>query len=69
MQLNQWENQPYQGSEKKPNYSILEYVAGYEEPESNAYHLETAHDYLKPIYFQALDAVISAINDRFEQLH
>ena len=29
---------------KKPNYSILQYVIGYEGPESNAYHPETAHN-------------------------
>ena len=53
--------------QEKPNYSILQYVTGYEGPESNAYHPETAHEYFKPMYFQALDAVIRAINDRFEQ--
>ena len=52
---------------KKPNYSILQYVTGYEGPESNAYHPETAHNYFKPMHFQALDPVISVINDRFEQ--
>ena len=52
---------------KKPNYSILQYVTGYEGPESNAYHRETAYDCFKTMYFQALDAIISAINDRFEQ--
>ena len=41
--------------QEKPNYSILQYVIGYEGPESNAYHPETAHDYFKPMYFQALD--------------
>ena len=40
---------------------------GYEGPESNAYHPETAHDYFTPVYFQALDAIISVINDRFEK--
>ena len=55
------------GKQKKPNYSILQYVTGYEEPESNAYHPKTAHNYFKPMYFQALDPVISIINDRFEQ--
>ena len=53
--------------QKKPNYSILQYVTGYEGPESNAYYPETSHEYFKPMYIQALDAVISAINDRFEQ--
>ena len=53
--------------QKKPNFSILQYVTGYEGPENNAYHPETAYEYFKPVYFQALGAVISANNDRFEQ--
>ena len=52
---------------KKPNYSILQYVTSYEGPESNAYYPETPNAYFKPMYFQALDAIINAINDRFEQ--
>ena len=47
-----------------PNYSILKYITGYEGPESNAYHRQTARDYIKRMYFQALDAIISAINER-----
>ena len=53
--------------QKNPDFSILQYVTGYEEPENNAYHLATAHNYFKPMYFQALYAVFSAINDQFEQ--
>jgi len=34
---------------KRPNYSILQYVTGYEGPASNAYHSETAAEYF--IYF------------------
>ena len=41
--------------QEKPNYSILQYVTGYEVPESNAYHPETVHHYFRPMYFQALD--------------
>ena len=37
--------------QKNPIYSILQYVTGYDEPESNAYHPETAHGYFKPMYF------------------
>ena len=37
--------------QKKPNYSILQIVIGYDGPESNAYHPETAHDYFKLICF------------------
>ena len=37
--------------QKNPIYSILQYVTGYDEPESNAYYPETAHGYFKPMYF------------------
>ena len=40
---------------------------GYEGSESDAYHPQTAYNYFKPMYFQALGTIISAINDRFEQ--
>ena len=36
---------------KTPNNSILQYVTGYEVPESNAYRRETAHGYFKPMHF------------------
>ena len=52
---------------KRPNYSILQYVTGYEGPASNAYHPETAAEYFKQMYFEALDAIVNAIKDRFEQ--
>ena len=53
---------------KKTNYSILQYVTGYEGPESNAYHPETAQDYFKSMYFQILGTVISTIHDQFEEV-
>ena len=53
--------------QKKSNYSALQYVTGYKEPESNDYHPETVHNYFESMYFQALDAIINTINDRFEQ--
>lgn len=52
---------------KRPSYSILQYVTGCEGPESNAQYPETPEDYFKPMYFQALDAIVNAINDRFDQ--
>ena len=52
---------------KKSNYSILQYVISCEEQISNAYYPKTADDYFKPIYFEALDPIINAIEDRFEQ--
>ena len=52
---------------KKPNYSILQYVEGNPKPTGEAYHPENAYDYFKQIYFEALDAIVNAINDRFDQ--
>jgi hypothetical protein len=52
---------------KRPNYSILQYVTGYEGPASNAYHPETTEEYFKQMYFEALDAIVNAMEDRFEQ--
>ena len=46
----------------------MQYVTGYEGPESNAYHPETAQDYFKSMYFQILDTVISTIHDQFEEV-
>ena len=46
----------------------MQYVTGYEGPESNAYHPETAQDYFKSMYFQVLDTVISTIHDQFEEV-
>ena len=56
------------GGEGGPKYfSILQYVTSNVGPGSNACHPETPKDYFKPMYFQALDAIVKAINDRFEQ--
>ena len=52
---------------KKPNYSILQYVEGNPRPTEDVYHPENAYDHLKQIYFEALDAIVNAINDRFDQ--
>ena len=52
---------------KKPNYSILQYVEGNPKPTGEAYHPENAYDHFKQIYFEALDAIVNAINDRFDQ--
>ena len=52
---------------KKPNYSILQYVEGNPKPTGEAYHRENAYDHLKQIHFEALDAIVNAINDKFDQ--
>ena len=52
---------------KKPNYSILQDVEGNPKPTGEAYHPENAYDHFKQIYFEVLDAIANAINDRFDQ--
>ena len=52
---------------KKPNYSILQYVEGNPKPTGEAYYPENLYDHFKQIYFEALDAIVNAINDRFDQ--
>ena len=47
--------------------SILQYVEGNPKPTGEAYHPENAYDHFKQIYFEALDAIVNAINDRFDQ--
>ena len=53
---------------KRPkNYSILQYVFGYEGSAKNDYYPETPFDHYKLIYLEAVDTIISAIKGRFEQ--
>ena len=52
---------------KRPNYSIIQYVVGHEGPASNAHYPETTEKYFKQMYFEALDVVVNAMEDHFEQ--
>ena len=52
---------------KKANYSILQYVEGNPKPTGEAYHPENTYDHFNQIYFEALNAIVNAINDRFDQ--
>ena len=52
---------------KRPNYSIIQCVIGYEDPASNAHYPETIEKYFKQMYFEALDAVVNAMEDHFKQ--
>ena len=52
---------------KRPSYSIIQYVVGYEGPASNAHYPETTEKYFKQMYFEALDAVVNAMEDHFVQ--
>lgn len=51
---------------KRPDYSILTFVEGYE-GSNESFHPDTPADHFKQIYFEALDAIINAIKDRFNQ--
>lgn len=52
---------------KRPNYSILLYVTGNPEATAPHYHPQTPYDHYKPIYFEALDSIVAAIKERFDQ--
>jgi len=54
---------------RRPKYSILQYVQGHEEAsrKTEAFNPETAEDHYRIIFFDAIDTVIMAIKDRFEQ--
>ena len=51
---------------KPPNYSILTYNEGHENGKED-YHGNSPVDHFKQIYFDALDNIINAIKDRFDQ--
>ena len=48
-----------------PNYCILQFVKGHKSEEPH--HPVTAHAYFKAIYNEAIDSIITSIQDRFEQ--
>ena len=52
---------------KCPNYSILQYTEGNSSTTGEGCYPKTAVDHFKPIYMEALDAIINSIKDRFEQ--
>ncbi|MEO0687991.1 MAG: hypothetical protein AAFY76_23775, partial [Cyanobacteria bacterium J06649_11] len=54
---------------RKPKYLILQYVKGHEKTsnDTEAYYPQTAADHYRSIYYDAVDTVIMAIKDRFEQ--
>ena len=51
---------------KIPKYSILQYVDG-QETTTEAYHPLTVEDEYRQIYFDALDHITNAIEERFDQ--
>ena len=51
---------------KVPKYSILQYLDG-QETTSKAHHPATVEDEFRQIYFDALDHITNAIEERFDQ--
>ena len=54
---------------RRPQYSMLQFVHGHEETsnKTGAYNPATVEDHFRQIYHDALDTIIAAISDRFEQ--
>ena len=52
---------------RKPNYSILYYVTGNPEATASAHYPESPYEHHKPIYYEALDSIVNAIKDSFDQ--
>ena len=52
---------------KRPNYCSLQYIESNLSTTGEAYYPETAVDHFKPMYMEAIDAIINSIKDRFEQ--
>ena len=52
---------------RRADYSILHYVTGNPRGTGEAYHPANAYDHFKPIYLEALDSIINAIKERFNQ--
>ena len=59
-------NQKLKHKQKKPNYSIMQFING-QERSSASYHTETVDDEFRQIFLDALDHIISAIQDRCDQ--
>ena len=51
---------------KQPNYSTLTYIENHEHGKED-YHPNSPVNHFKQIYFDALDNIINAIKDRFDQ--
>ena len=53
----------------RPKYSSLQYVQGHEETARNtkAFHPQSAADHFRLIFFDAIDNVVMALQDRFQQ--
>ena len=51
---------------KAPKYSMLNYVDGYHS-RSDAHHPTNPRDHYREKFYQAVDVMVSSVNDRFDQ--
>ena len=51
---------------KEPNYSILQYLDGTTSAVANCKHA-APQDYFRRVYFEAIDCIIMALNERFNK--
>lgn len=50
-----------------PNYSILQYVEGYNTSSTTAHHPETPRDHYRSVFYGSIDALVSSVRERFDQ--
>ena len=51
---------------RAPNYSILQYVEGYNSA-ANSHHPETPRDHYRSVFYESIDVIVSSIRERFDQ--
>ena len=52
---------------KAPNYSILEYIEGYDTSNATAHHPETPRDHYRGVFYESIDGLVSSVRERFDQ--
>ena len=53
--------------QKAPNYSILQHVEGYNSSETSSHHPESPRDHYRVLFYEAVDALVSSVQERFNQ--
>ena len=52
---------------RAPDYSIISYFTSSSNKQSDAYHVSTPRDYYRVIYYQALDSLITSLEEILAQ--
>ena len=52
---------------KAPTYSILQHVEGYNSSETSSHHPECPRDHHRVLFYEAVDALVSSVQERFNQ--